>query len=208
MKSIFEAVKANVSVPDAAIFYGLHVSRSRMTCCIFHPDRNPSMKLYDDHFHCFGCHKHGDVIALTAQLFDLSPFKAAEKLAADFNILPPPEGYTALETTKRPIDEKEEKLLKHIRLLSDYDRMLLDWKENYAPVSPQDEKTDWRFVHACHELPWIEEMCDCLNSIDEDLQSWADQELESECYYEKMKLLLSIDRKETDGNGTDEICAA
>ena len=208
MKTIFEAVKANVSIPDAADFYGLRVSRSRMTCCLFHPDRHPSMKLYDDHFYCFGCHKHGDVITLTARLFDLSPFRAAEKLAADFNILPPPDGYTAPEPAKRAVNEKAEKLLKHIRLLSDYDRMLLDWKEHYAPVSPQDEKTDWRFVHACHELPWIEEMCDCLNSIDEDLQSWADQELESGCYYEKMGLMLSINRKEINGSGTDESCAA
>ena len=116
MKTIFEAVKANVSIPDAADFYGLRVSRSRMTCCLFHPDRHPSMKLYDDHFYCFGCHKHGDVITLTARLFDLSPFRAAEKLAADFSILPPPDGYTAPEPAKRAVNEKEEKLLKHIRL--------------------------------------------------------------------------------------------
>ena len=35
--------------------------------CPFHADRDPSLRLYtetrtDEHFHCFGCHAHGDVI--------------------------------------------------------------------------------------------------------------------------------------------------
>lgn len=40
--------------------------------CLFHEDRNPSMKLYDDHFYCFGCGKHGDVTDMVGELFGLS----------------------------------------------------------------------------------------------------------------------------------------
>ena len=29
-------------------------------CCPFHDDRTPSLAIYDDHFHCFGCGAHGD----------------------------------------------------------------------------------------------------------------------------------------------------
>jgi len=92
MNNLFKTVKSAVSVPKAAAFYGLNADHSGMIRCLFHPDHNPSMKLYDDHFYCFGCCKCGDVITLTAQLLHLSPLKAAEKLAADFRIVPPPEG--------------------------------------------------------------------------------------------------------------------
>ena len=68
----------------AAERYGLDVGRSGMARCIFHDDRHPSMKLYDDHFHCFGCGEHGDVIDLAARLLGLSNYEAARRLAYDF----------------------------------------------------------------------------------------------------------------------------
>ena len=92
MIAIFNMVKAAVSVPDAAAHYGLTVTNRQMIRCFFHHDRDHSMKLYDDHFFCFACHSCGDVITFTAEMFGLSPLQAAEKLIADFSILPPPEG--------------------------------------------------------------------------------------------------------------------
>ena len=52
--------------------------------CPFHADRTPSLKLYSDHFHCFGCGEHGDVIDLTAGLLGCSESEAARRLEADF----------------------------------------------------------------------------------------------------------------------------
>ena len=52
--------------------------------CPFHEDRVPSLKLYDDHFHCFGCGAHGDVVDLTAGLLGCSKAEAARRLEADF----------------------------------------------------------------------------------------------------------------------------
>ena len=60
--TIFEAVKSTVTPRMAAEHFGLSVSRNGMVCCPFHDDRHPSMKFYDDHFHCFGCQATGDVI--------------------------------------------------------------------------------------------------------------------------------------------------
>ena len=31
----------------------------KMMCCPFHADSTPSMKIYHDHYHCFGCGAHG-----------------------------------------------------------------------------------------------------------------------------------------------------
>ena len=83
-ENVFEAVKQSVSTRDAAAFYGIEVKRNGMACCPFHDDKNPSMKLNEEYFYCFGCGATGDVIDFTAKLFDLSPKEAAEKLAQDF----------------------------------------------------------------------------------------------------------------------------
>lgn len=75
---IFTTVKAAVTVRQAAEHYGLQVSRNGMTCCPFHDDRHPSMKLNERYFYCFGCGVTGDVIDLVARLFDLSSYEAAQ----------------------------------------------------------------------------------------------------------------------------------
>ena len=48
------------------------------------PLSHPSMKLCDDHFHCFGCQATGDVIEFASKLFGITVLEAAQKLAADF----------------------------------------------------------------------------------------------------------------------------
>ena len=84
--SIYEFVKANVTVPQAAEHYGVEVQRNGMCRCPFHDDRHPSMKLNKDYFYCFGCGAHGDVIEFTSKLFGITAWEAAQKLAADFGI--------------------------------------------------------------------------------------------------------------------------
>ena len=80
------SVYKSVSTREAAAFYGIEVKRNGMACCPFHDDKNPSMKV-DPRFHCFGCGADGDVIDLTAPLYNLSLKEAAEKLAQDFGLI-------------------------------------------------------------------------------------------------------------------------
>lgn len=84
----FETVKAHVSMREAAESYGLSVNRRSMALCPFYNDRHPNLLVADDHFHCFACGAHGDVIDFVAMLFDLSLTEAARKLASDFGIDP------------------------------------------------------------------------------------------------------------------------
>ncbi|MBR2578991.1 MAG: hypothetical protein IKE41_02495, partial [Clostridia bacterium] len=81
--TIFEKVKNSVTLIDAVAQYGLAVNRNNMVCCPFHNDKNPSLKLNDTYFYCFGC---GDVIDFVSALFGLSPVSAAQKLADDFGM--------------------------------------------------------------------------------------------------------------------------
>lgn len=84
--SIFDLVKQSVSLRQAASFYGIHLSRNGKAICPFHPDHHPSLQLYDDHYHCYSCGAHGDVVSLVMDLFHLTPIEAAEKLSEDFGV--------------------------------------------------------------------------------------------------------------------------
>ena len=51
---LFDEVKQNVTVRQAAERYGLKPNRSGLIRCIFHNDKSPSMKV-DRRYYCFGC---------------------------------------------------------------------------------------------------------------------------------------------------------
>ena len=52
--SIYEIVKANVTVRQAAEHYGVEVQRNGMCRCPFHDERHTSMKLNKEYFYCLG----------------------------------------------------------------------------------------------------------------------------------------------------------
>ncbi|MDE7399049.1 MAG: hypothetical protein K2N06_05920 [Oscillospiraceae bacterium] len=54
MDNVFSEIKSRLAMPEVARFYGLEVNRAGMACCPFHDDKSPSLKVYDDHFYCFG----------------------------------------------------------------------------------------------------------------------------------------------------------
>ena len=161
--NLYETVKGQVTPQMAAERYGLPVNRSGMACCPFHDDRTPSMKLYPDHFHCFGCGQTGDVIDLTAQLTGLNARDAAGWLAADFGIpLQTGEYAPPLHAKEIPCHltqqfRETERLC--FSVLTDYLHLLRDWKVRYAPKTP-DEPLDGRFVEACQMECHIEHLCD------------------------------------------------
>ena len=170
--NLFETVKASVSVPAAAKMYGLQVNHHGMTKCPFHDDRHPSMKLNKDYFYCFGCGATGDVVDLVARLFDLRPYEAAKKLAADFGIDPDkPPSAAALAKPKHPMIRAfrdDERYCQ--RVLCDYLHLLEDWKVRYAPKN-MDEGFDDRFVEACQMLDYIEHLADILTVGDLELRT-------------------------------------
>ena len=155
---LFTQIKMAVSVKEAAEYYGLEVNRGNMICCPFHNDRTPSMKLNEDYFYCFGCGAHGDVVALTTQLFDLPPAEAAKKLAGDFGITE--QKPSVLAKLKRSKSQAELES-RSFRALGDYLQILQDWKAHCAPQSPEDD-IDPRYAEACHMLERIENMLDIL----------------------------------------------
>ena len=161
---IFEIVKENVNLREAAELYGIDVNRYGKALCPFHNDRNPSLYVADDHYYCFACGEHGDVIDFVGKLFQLSPYDAARKLMADFHLSPDKPPSAAALHAKR-IRTEAQQLMENERLcfsvLSDYARVLRDWKVRYAPQSP-DVPVHARFMEACHKLDETEYYLDIL----------------------------------------------
>ena len=119
----FQNVKYGVSCREAAERYGVEVNHCGMALCPFHNDRHPSLYVADDHYHCFACGEHGDVIDFAAKLFRLSLYDAAQKLAADFRLTPDKPPSAAALHAKR-IRTEAQQLRENERLcfsvLSDY----------------------------------------------------------------------------------------
>jgi hypothetical protein len=158
--TIFEAVKAQVTPRMAAERYGLHVSRSGMVRCLFHDDATPSMKLYDDHYHCFGCQATGDVIRMTAKLCGVPDAEAANKLAEDFGIQR--EKTSVLAKLHRFQEQAEQERL-CVQVLRDYLHLLEEWRTKYAPKT-QEEAPNGRFVEALLMVDCIEYLLDTLKT--------------------------------------------
>ena len=152
----FESVKAAVTQKRAAETYGLRVSRNGMTCCPFHEDRHPSMKLNEDYFFCFGCGVSGDVIDFTAKLFGVSLKDAVTKLAADFGVS---EDARQVSVRQNPFRLDE---LRCRRVLTDYLHLLKEWKTCYAPKTPEDSLDD-RFVESCQQYDRIAGLLEMLD---------------------------------------------
>ena len=188
--TIYEIIKAAISVKQAAKHYGLNVNRNGMACCPFHNDRHPSLKLNEDYFFCFGCGAKGDVIDLVARLFDLSSYEAAQKLAADFGLDPKPPTAVAMVKPKRPyIRQFREDEMLCFRVLTDYLHLREDWKVRYAPKTSEDALDD-RFVEACHKIDLTEYRLDILLQGDSHKRSEIINELMADGYIHKLQARL------------------
>ena len=138
MESLFTEVKERLNLIDTAKYYGVQPNRSGFVNCLFHKEKTPSLKLYPAHFHCYGCGKHGDIITLTTQLFTLPPYQAAQKLAQDFHII---QGETYKHIKPRISEQSQyyQQENKTFRLLNDYCSFLEKLREDFRPLTPEEE---------------------------------------------------------------------
>ena len=205
-ENVFEAVKQSVSTREAAEFYGIKVSRTGMACCPFHDDKNPSMKLNEEYFYCFGCGATGDVIDFTAKLFDLSPKEAAEKLAQDFGLIydsqaPPRRRYVRQKTEAQKFREDRQRCY---RVLSDYYYLLKKWEADNSPRTPEEEPHP-RFVEAIQKKTYVEYLLDLfLYESEEEQKAWI-AEHTAEITHLERRLKIMAENKPTNRERLREI---
>ncbi len=173
-ENVFEAVKQSITVREAAQMYVIEVNRSGMACCPFHDDKNPSLRLNEEYFYCFGCGATGDVIDFTARLYNLSPKEAAEKLAQDFGLAydsqaPPRRRYFRQKTEAQKFKEDRDHAF---RVLADYFHLLRKWETDYSPKAPE-ENPDPRFMEAIQKKDYMGYLLDFfLEDSPEEQKLW------------------------------------
>ena len=188
--------------------YGIEVRRNGMACCPFHDDKNPSMKLNEDYFYCFGCGATGDVIDLTARFYNLSPKEAAEKLAQDFGLAydsqaPPRRRYVRQKTEAQKFREDRQRCY---RVLSDYYYLLKKWETDHSPRTPEEEPHP-RFVEAIQRKTYVEYLLDLfLYESEEEQKAWI-AEHTAEITHLERRLKIMAENKPTNRERLQEITA-
>lgn len=180
--TIFDDIKELVDVPTAARSYGVEVHRGNMALCPFHRERHLSCKLYEDHYYCFGCQAHGDVIRLVQELFGLSAIEAVKQLNSDFALgldVDKPPDMEAVARRRREIAKRkaEKARVEHMfDVLLRYFTLLDKYKMCYAPKTPDDDllssaRLDRRFVYALQNIGYAEYMLESFNRFDKEQQA-------------------------------------
>ena len=196
--NVFGTVKASIKTREAAARYGVEVNRHGKALCPFHNDRNPSLFVDDDHYHCYACGEHGDVIDFTAKLHGFPLYDAAKKLAYDFGITqdkPPDKAIQEKLNRKSEAQRLRENEKLCFSALLEYMKLLQEWKRLYAPRSPEDTQDD-RFVEACHKLDYVEYLVDLLIMGDSHERTEVIDMMMTDGKLKKLQTYLKKHRKE------------
>ena len=205
--NVFGTVKASINTREAAARYGVEINRHGKALCPFHNDRHPSLFVDDDHYHCYACGEHGDVIDFTAKLFGLKLYEAAQKLAYDFGITqdkPPTKAMQEKQNRKSEAQRLRENEKLCFSALLEYMKLLQEWKRLYAPRTPEDKHDD-RFVEACHNLDYVEYLVDTLVGCDSYERNEVIEMVMTDNKLQKLQKHLKKARKEEKHIGEQEL---
>ena len=205
--TIFEEIKELVDVPTAARQYGVEVRRNNFALCPFHNEKTPSCKLYADHYHCYGCGAHGDVIQLVQGLFNLTPMDAVKQLDQDFGLgldVSRPANPADLERIQRKHAERVAYIeweLHAFQVLHDYLWTVRDWYEKRAPKFP-DEQPDAVFLYALSHKSFAESVADDFILCNEDERISMKEVVEN--IERELAEVRSLDAESRNGTGGTE----
>jgi len=168
-------VKA-IDMREAVRFYGFEPDRAGYICCPFHKEKTGSLKVWSDHFKCFGCGQYGDIISFVQMMLHTDFPGAMRAINRDFGLNLPFEeksslaqmrankNQRALSAVKAEAERKRVTLPDLLVAWAECDRVVLD-----HPV-PDNELT----VRALSEREWLGYLIDNYNEdeglADEDLQ--------------------------------------
>ncbi|MDH3575984.1 MAG: CHC2 zinc finger domain-containing protein [Desulfobacteraceae bacterium] len=96
------AIKESIDLASIVESAGVLLNRSGFGLCPFHDEKTASFKAYpDNHFKCFGCGEHGDVIDFVQKLYGLSFPDALKHLGIEQGRITP--------EIKRSIEQRKRK---------------------------------------------------------------------------------------------------
>lgn len=152
------AIKDALPMDEVIRFYGFTPNRAGFIRCPFHREKTASLKVYKDHWHCFGCGAGGSVIDFVMNLFHLRFSAAVVRLNADFHL-----GLSAEKPDRADLDrlkaaqararaEEQRREKEYMDKVHEFRRL----HEAYLTADPSSEE----FAEACRRLPILEQWFD------------------------------------------------
>ena len=143
----------DLSIVGVAERLGLRVNSRRMCLCPFHDDHHPSMALgRRNHYRCFVCDAHGDVIDLVMRFLNKTFTEACHWLADESNIILTE--YRPKETEPKQFDaSRYERFFERPWLLPEARRFLYDERRIDPRVVRWCRLTSWKDKR---EVPWLQ----------------------------------------------------
>ena len=154
MMDKFELQKLrDLSIVGVAERLGLQVNSRRMCLCPFHDDHHPSMALgRRNHYRCFVCDAHGDVIDLVMRFLNKTFTEACHWLADESNIILTE--YRPKETEPKPFDaSRYERYFERPFLNVEARRFLYEERRIDPRVVRWCRLTSWKDKR---EVPWLQ----------------------------------------------------
>lgn len=154
-----------IDMREAVRFYGFEPDRAGYICCPFHKEKTGSLKVWSDHFKCFGCGQYGDIISFVQMMLHTDFPGAMKAINRDFGLNLPFEEKSSLalmreNKTRRARSAAEAEAERHRVTMSDLlnawaecDRIILD-----HPV-PDNEMT----AQAYSDREWLNYLIDNYN---------------------------------------------
>ena len=169
-----QTIKDRLTMREVLLRYGYEPNRANFICCPFHSEKTPSMKIYKQNYHCFGCGEHGDIVSFVQKLFGLSFPDTLKKIDTDFNfgLFEHISDRKSLDIARQAYKRKkqaEQKKREREDLKRRYSAAYDEWarlqknKALYAPKTPDEERHPL-FVEALQKLAHQEYLLDCAES--------------------------------------------
>lgn len=169
-------ISQSIDMKDAFIQYGYEVNHSGYATCPFHHEKTASLKVYRDHFYCYGCGADGDVTALVMKLFGIGFIDAIKKINSDFNLnlsleaekislseqISRAQKARRLDEARRENEErKQQNSSKYLELLDEYIRLENNLKKHRPSEYVEDLHPS--FVEACHNIERVGYLLDTFD---------------------------------------------
>ena len=79
-------IKDQVSMPELLAEFGYKPNRAGYICCPFHHEKTASLKVWEDHYKCFGCGASGDVIKFVEDYLHIGFTDAMDEINQRFEL--------------------------------------------------------------------------------------------------------------------------
>lgn len=163
-----QTIKDRLKMQDILQKYSFETDRKGFICCPFHKEKTPSMKVYKQDYHCFGCGEHGDVISFVQKLFNLTFPETLKKIDVDFCLnLYGDRSFEELRKSHYELKQlqakREREKAEKERADKEYWQVFDEWKrleENKRKYAPKTEKEELHplFIEAIQCLPYQEHL--------------------------------------------------